>query len=266
MAITLSGSVGKNLKTGALGQNRPDDTLNVQKLLNVASARVKVPKNPIAEDSKFGRETHAAILDFQLARFGWHDGVVDPGLNTITELNAIADGQPVPPVPPKNYNYRVPGIFDQIAQPSPMACWATVGTMMYGWRLQLCLTIETFTKKIGERSPQAQIANPTVKTYYDLFIADTGLPANEHGHFAMKCGCTLTPGACYTLDGWLAMLKRGGPHAIVGVSGPNSVHVRIVIGMVGTGDYNTTAMIIVDPAGGIQYNEPRPFSTGSTNK
>ncbi len=224
MPATISASVGKNINSGHLGKNKPDDTLTVQKLLNTASARIKVPKNPIAEDGLFGRETHAAILNFQLARFGWHDGIVDPGLNTITELNSIADGKPVPPVPPKNYTYRVPGLFDQIAQPSPMACWATVGTMLYGWHTQQCLTIETFTKLIGDRSPLAQAANPTVRTYYDLFVADTGLPADEHGDFARKCGCTMTPGACYTLDGWLAMLKRGGPHAIIGVSGPNSVH------------------------------------------
>ena len=256
MATTLSGSVGKNINNKVPGKNRADDILKVQKLLNVAVERVKVPKNPIAEDGKFGPETHAAILNFQLARFGWHDGVVDPGQNTITELDAIAAGKPVPPPPPKSYNYRVPGLFDQIAQPSPMACWATVGTMLYGWRKQMCLTIETFTKTIGERSAQAQLANPKVKTYYDLFVADTGLPADEHAHFATKCGCTMTPGACYTLDGWLAMLKRGGPHAIVGVSGPNSVHMRILIGMKGTGDYNTTSMTIVDPAGGLQYDEP----------
>ncbi len=29
--------------------------------------------------------------------------------------------------------------------------------------------------------------------------------------------------------------------------------------MVGTGDYNTTAMTIVDPAGGRLYNEPAPI-------
>ena len=256
MTVVISGSVGKNIKSGKYGKNASADTLNVQKLLNTASQRVKVPKNPVAEDGKFGSETHAAIINFQSTRFGWADGVVDPGLNTITELNAIAAGAPVPPAPVKDYNYRVPGIFDKTAQPSPMACWATVGTMMYGWRNQICLEISTFTQKIGERSGAAQAANPAVKTYHALYVADTGLPGDEHGHFANRCGCTISPGACYTLDGWLSMLKRGGPHAIVAVSGPNSVHVRILIGMKGNGDYNTTTMTIIDPAGGVEYDEP----------
>ena len=74
----LSGSVGQD------GQNRPEDVLLVQRLLN---AHLPTPLAPLAEDGKCGARTIAAIRVYQ-GRIGIAapDGRVDPGGHTFRAL------------------------------------------------------------------------------------------------------------------------------------------------------------------------------------
>jgi LysM domain len=48
-------------------------------------------------------------------------------------------------------NYTVPGIFDIIAQPLNMACWATAATMMLSWRDRQSYPINTALTMCGSR-------------------------------------------------------------------------------------------------------------------
>lgn len=256
MATELRGSVGRSTVTGWNGHNLRDDTLKVQHLLNVASDRTGNPTESLVEDGIVGPRTRGAIVDFQNYNFRWADGLVHPSELTIQILDLIAAGGSIaPPAPPASqYNYTAPGLFQPIAQPSSMACWATVGTMMKSWRQQVSLTIETAMEQCGNRGPLAPPGDKA-RTYLQLFQANTGLPANEHAHFAQACGFVLGPAASFTIDGWLRMLQSHGPLAVVEVSGPSSVHVRVVRGMLGDGAVDTTKMIIDDPDGGVEYYE-----------
>lgn len=58
--------------------------------------------------------------------------------------------------------YKIPGVFGPLAQPSPNSCWATVFTMLMSWRRQRALGIEEALATVG---PQ----------WVDLYKADTGL-------------------------------------------------------------------------------------------
>src|SRR5215217_704656 len=92
MSVTLTGSVGRCLRTGRLGVNRPNDVTAVQRLLNAAHARNRVPRSRVSEDGRIGPATVSAISHFQRSHFGWADGVVDPGQITLRYLNTVAEG------------------------------------------------------------------------------------------------------------------------------------------------------------------------------
>lgn len=98
MATVLSGAVGGGAKRPSSSlPNRKSDVLAVQRLLNASHKKSGVPRNKIAEDGDIGPETIGAINAFQLANFGWQDGVVDPGGQTLKKLDASAG--PLPPAP-----------------------------------------------------------------------------------------------------------------------------------------------------------------------
>jgi hypothetical protein len=133
-------------------------------------------------------------------------------------------------------NYRVPGLFDVIAQPTSMTCWATTATMMMEWKAQQCFTIDTAMARAG-------------KKWADLFASGGGLMAVDHGPFAHDCGMEYEPLACYPDTTWLTMLKKYGPLAVVTA---NPFHARIMIGINDTGGGETVK--IVDPNGGRIYD------------
>jgi hypothetical protein len=98
MPTVLSGAVGGGPKRPSRTlPNRKSDVLAVQRLLNTSQKKTGVPRNKIAEDGDVGPETIGAINAFQLANFGWQDGVVDPGGQTLQKLDSSAG--PVAPAP-----------------------------------------------------------------------------------------------------------------------------------------------------------------------
>jgi penicillin-insensitive murein endopeptidase len=78
MAVT-SAATSIKASVGQHGQNRDDDVLAVQKLLNAAGAAIK-------EDGDCGRGTISAIKDYQRNWTKSPDGKVDPGGLTLTNL------------------------------------------------------------------------------------------------------------------------------------------------------------------------------------
>ncbi len=186
-------------------------------------------------DGIYGNETWATVYQFQSDQTLSKDGIA--GKDTVHRLDKLLN-QPKPPkVNP--YNYDVPGIFDIIAQPSGMTCWAAVGTMMIGWRDQKCYTIETAMSMAG-------------KKWRDMFDKGQGLPAADHGPFCYACGMVYEGLACYPVESWLAMLKTYGPLAVVTA---NPYHARIMVGMRDSGTPDGTEVVLIDPAGGRKYHQ-----------
>src|SRR4051812_14105906 len=77
---SISASVGYG------GANRPDDVLTIQDLLNGVGPESGGPAPSLEVDGLVGQLTIGAINRFQSKQFGWSDGRVDPGANTIRRL------------------------------------------------------------------------------------------------------------------------------------------------------------------------------------
>ncbi len=108
----------------------------------------------------------------------------------------------LPPASPR-INYTVPGVFNIIAQPSNMTCWATVGDMMMSWRDQQSYPIATAMSSAGP-------------AWATMFANNQGLPASQHGQFAAAAGMSVEPLVCHPAEGWEQMLRAHGPLAVTG--------------------------------------------------
>lgn len=93
MVMQIKGSVGASAK------NQPDDVRTVQGLLNSVPGNLGGPPTPLAVDGFIGPLTIRAITYFQNKNFGWGDGRVDVGGQTIGRLNDFADGLSDPKSP-----------------------------------------------------------------------------------------------------------------------------------------------------------------------
>src|SRR5256885_11544523 len=93
--------------------------------------------------------------------------------------------------------YEVPGMRVVLAQPSSMACWATVYTMMISWKRQSSYDIATAVGGVGAR-------------YLKIFQANTGLPAGGFGPFMKAAGMACEPMMNPMISRWEQLLKRYG--------------------------------------------------------
>lgn len=195
-------------------------------------------------DGIFGNETWSVVYKFQTDQKLDRDGIV--GRQTMTKLDELFRVTP-PPKPTVSFNYVVPGIFDVLAQPTGMTCWATVGTMMMSWRDQVCRTIHVAMGIAGAK-------------WQKMFDEGKGLPAADHGPFALGIGTVYEGLACYSAEGWLSMLMAFGPLAVVTA---NPYHARIMVGMrdgggaasPGSSGGGVTDLFVelIDPDGGRRY-------------
>jgi hypothetical protein len=134
-------------------------------------------------------------------------------------------------------NYTVPGIFNVIAQPTGMTCWATVAAMMMSWRDQQSYPIDVAMGQCGTK-------------WLNMFRSNQGLPGSEHAQFADAAGMEYEPLACHPGESWENMLKAHGPLAVVTA---NPFHARIMIGIKGDGSDTGTEVELLDPDGGRRY-------------
>lgn len=142
--------------------------------------------------------------------------------------------------------YDVPGQKVILAQPSSMACWATVYTMMKSWKDQASYDIRTAVDAVGDK-------------YRDYFDSNTGLPASEFGPFLTAAGMTHDPMMNLAIDGWEQELRAYGLLWVGTLASPSplsGLHSRIVQGMHGDGTPTGTTMRMIDPDGGQEYDEP----------
>lgn len=132
-----------------------------------------------------------------------------------------------------------------MAQPSGMACWATVFTMLKSWRVQQQKTIEQALATVGQR-------------WVDIYRADTGLSGDDKPTFISTAGLVAQPPQSYSIQGWENLLRNYGPIWVTTDEAPGAawaIHARIITGIYGDGTPENTKFKIVDPAGGRRYEE-----------
>ena len=142
-------------------------------------------------------------------------------------------------------DYAVPGPFDVIAQPNAMGCWATVFTMMHGWKNQQCLQIEDALATVGQK-------------WVDMFKAVKGLSSSDKNTFLAEAGLVAEPPMSYSVEGWENLLRDYGPLWVTTDENPGpkfSIHARIITSIRGDGTPDGTRLHIIDPAGGREYDE-----------
>lgn len=131
-----------------------------------------------------------------------------------------------------DFAYKVPGLLPVIQQPAPNACWITVTTIMMSWRDSTEYKVDAVARGLGE-------------PWLLFFEMDSGLTAANQEKFAKRIGLTLEPPASYMLTAYRDLLVRHGPLWII--TGNNSIHARVLIGLEGKGDYQKTDFVFIDP-------------------
>ena len=142
-------------------------------------------------------------------------------------------------------DYRIPGLVPALAQPTGMACWATVYTMLDSWRRQQSVSIESAVGEVGRR-------------WLDIYNADTGLTSADKVDFVAASGLVAEPPMSHSITGWESLLREYGPLWVTGDEAPGAawaIHARVVTAIRGDGTPEGTRFTIIDPAGGRTYEE-----------
>lgn len=142
-------------------------------------------------------------------------------------------------------DYKIPGVMAVIAQPKSMACWATAYTMLESWRRQQSITIETAMTDLGA-------------DWMNKFTGNLGLFKRDEPAFIQATGLVSYEPMSMSIGGYLDILKNNGPIWITANETPGgnwTLHARLIVGMKGDGTPGGTNLLIVDPAGGRQYEE-----------
>lgn len=126
-----------------------------------------------------------------------------------------------------------------------MTCWATVTTMMMEWRDNQSMSIDTAIGRVGS-------------TWLAKFTANRGLGSSEKGMFLAAAGLMAEPPMCYSIEGWLQLLRTYGPLWVTTDEDPSAdfaIHARIIVAIEGDGTPDGTSFRIVDPATATEYPE-----------
>ncbi len=193
-------------------------------------------------DGIYGNEMVSKTRSFQKKQHISKDGVV--GKSTMSQFDTLLpiSALRLPPLPAPAM-YVVPGQKVVLAQPTSMVCWATVHAMMRSWKDQRSYHIRA----------AAEIVAPK---YGAMVVNNQGMPPSEFGPFIRAAGMQVEPMANLTLGAWADLLRNHGllwVGTFANVSG--GLHSRIIEGIRGNGENDSTWMMIIDPAGGLRYQE-----------
>ncbi len=249
MALT-SPRFSKNKRLQSAAENKPPmrsgeagEAVRIlqQALIDLGYRMPISTKRSGSPDGIYGKET-AGVAKLVQGQYGLSvDGVA--GKNTLHKLDELLQN-PAPP-PPTGMPYMVPGMKVVLAQPSSMACWATVYTMMISWKRQQSMGIR-------------QAVNDVDPKYAKIYDDNTGLPSTEFKPFLNAAGMSYEPMANLMIEAWVDLLRAYGllwVGTLAGVSPGSGLHSRIIEGMRGDGHADDTYMKIIDPAGGKRYEE-----------
>jgi uncharacterized protein YycO len=142
-------------------------------------------------------------------------------------------------------DYAIPGPIDVMAQPNAMGCWATVFTMMYGWKVQQSMPIEYALGAVGQK-------------WVDMFTAGKGLSSADKTTFLAEAGLVAVAPQSFSVEGWENLLRNYGPIWVTTDEDPGpkfSIHARIITAIRGDGTAEGTRIHVIDPGGGREYDE-----------
>jgi len=145
----------------------------------------------------------------------------------------------------KHFDVKIPGVISVIAQTNSMACWATVFTMLYGWKRSQSFTIEQTLSEIGQK-------------WVDLYTNNAGLSSTDKVDFVATSGLIAEPPMNFSIEGWKNLIESYGPIWVTTDEAPGlpwAIHARIITRIRGDGTPEGTKLSIIDPAGGRQYSE-----------
>jgi len=144
-----------------------------------------------------------------------------------------------------DFNVSVEGLVPAIAQPTPNTCWATAAAILYSWKTQTSSDIATI---LSAASPQ----------FLPMFQEDRALPGSQKAALLESLGLTTEPPEDFSVDGWARLIQNNGALWVTTNEGAGqdfSAHARILKGISGDGDPDTTFMDIIDPGDGSEYSE-----------
>lgn len=140
-------------------------------------------------------------------------------------------------------SYTVPGTVQPLRQPTSNTCWATVATMMYGWRNNASYDIP-------------YVIGQTGSAYLSKFNNDVGLAGGDKPGFLNRMSLRSEAPMSYSITGWEHLLRQYGPLWVTTAEGAGfSIHARIIVGIDGDGTAAGTTFRIVDPGDGQVHTE-----------
>src|SRR5579871_5231992 len=141
-------------------------------------------------------------------------------------------------------NVTANGIVPVIQQPTDMTCWATAATILNNWKNSQTVDIPTVLSTAGT-------------DYVNMFQNNQGLGGDQKPAFLIAMGLTAEPPMDFSIDGWGQLISTYGPLWVTTNEGGQlfSVHARIIKGINGDGNSDSTFVDVVDPGTGSNYTE-----------
>ena len=152
------------------------------------------------------------------------------------------------------YDVSIPGTLEPLRQDTPMACWATVATMMANWKNQAAQSVHEYIASIGAEW---------------LPYIDAGLPLTKVTEFAGVAGIQYdAPNAQFPVSHYVDILERFGPIWVTDLESSDValLHGRLVTAVHGDDSSVTTTFRIVDPMTGTTYDEDLPTFMAKTER
>ncbi len=141
----------------------------------------------------------------------------------------------------------VKGTVGPLRQASAMTCWATVYTMLLGWKEQRSTSVEAAIAGVGPRW-SALLAKG----------ATTGMSGAEKVDFIADAGLVAVPAMNPSIGGWADMVANYGPLWMTTdeAAGPGfSIHARLLTAIRGDGTAEGTMLHFINPSSGAQVQE-----------
>ncbi|MEU6223122.1 papain-like cysteine protease family protein [Streptomyces sp. NPDC047042] len=140
---------------------------------------------------------------------------------------------------------EVSGTVPHLRQRREEDCWAVAAAMMAGWK-----------ENRPDITPLA-VVSAAGRTYRDIYLADTGLYAEDKNDFVLRVRMVAEPPASYRLGQYVDWLQTYGPLWVTTDGAPGqqwSPHARVLIRIAGTGteDGHGTYFTFIDPSTGSE--------------
>jgi hypothetical protein len=88
--------------------------------------------------------------------------------------------------------------------------------------------------------------------YLTMYQNNQGLPPQDTGRYTRALGLHVGPAVCFTVQGWVQLLRQKGAVGVVGLS--PFLHIRVITEIFGDGSVFGTYFTVHDPG------RPRPYT------